>query len=212
MWQDTFLEEFIQTFDLSRSANLAGVSRSTVLKYLKIDADFNAAFEDAKQAIKDGLKAAALSRAKNGFTHKKTVMDGNGTVTQRVEEIKPETALTVRMLEALEPETFKPTQRIEIADNSGEQRELRKSMMTMAVQNCIDAGMDMESAMEYLIRRGVKGEDLSLIEPKDLTLPQALLLEDNTPESEYDISELPAIDIQPEPESRTDSEIGNEVE
>lgn len=173
-WQDAFLEEFRKSFSLAKAALVAGVSRPTVYKYLRQDADFKQRYDDAKADAIDDLQESSFERAKNGTKQIRTFYDKQGNVASESITIQHETALTIKYHEAYLPE-FRPPTRIEHTGANGGPIELEhtmKAQLTLAVQNGINSGMSLPETLKYLTLRGVEPEHLSLVDGKDLHFPE----------------------------------------
>lgn len=62
-----FLSAFAQTGCVSRAADLAGCSRNSHYNWLKTDAEYAVAFEDAEMMVGDLLESEAMRRATEGI-------------------------------------------------------------------------------------------------------------------------------------------------
>ncbi len=65
--QRLFLASFAQTANVLRAAEEAGVYRTTVYKWQEHDADFDFAFNQAKEDARDVLRAEILRRGYTGW-------------------------------------------------------------------------------------------------------------------------------------------------
>jgi len=62
-----FLDAYAETGNISRAAAIAGIGRRTHYDWLKADAEYKLAFEDATEAAGDVLEAEARRRAVEGI-------------------------------------------------------------------------------------------------------------------------------------------------
>jgi hypothetical protein len=59
-WQDLAIESYRENANVAAACRAAGIARVTFYKYLKVDPDFAARIEDAKQDAIDRLKRSAF--------------------------------------------------------------------------------------------------------------------------------------------------------
>jgi hypothetical protein len=186
-WQHTFIKVYRETLSIAKACTMAGVTRPTVQKYLRIDAEFNERFEWAKKDAADDLKESAFERAKNGSVATKTTYDRQGNVTSESSDPRYETALTIKFLEATSPEEFRPPTRLEHTGANGgpiEIVETKRMQLTVSVQNGLNAGMSLSETLTYLTMRGVSPDDLKLVNGSDLEFPDVSNAIDVTSESD----------------------------
>lgn len=175
-WQDRFIEAYRECLSMARAAVIAGVSRPTVYKYLAQDADFAEKFRLAKEDAIDDLQESAFARAKNGSQEVRNYYDKQGNIVGQNLVTKHETNLTIKMLESHRPEIYAPIKKLEHSGPNGgpiqiDQVTEKKRLLTLAVQNGLNAGMSLEETLSYLSMRGVPAEALALVSGDDLIFP-----------------------------------------
>lgn len=179
-WQDIAADTYAKKLSVAAACREAGISRQTWYNYMDRDPMFAAKIAEAKADATDNLKESAYVRAKDGTKQTRTFYDPkSGAVTSVAETTQHETNLTIRMLEALDPETFTPRSRNELSGPGGTpiqvdvtvRNEQYRVQLTQAVQNYIDAGLGgLREALTYLAVRGVPKDHLALIRGEDLVI------------------------------------------
>jgi hypothetical protein len=110
-WQPTFLASFRTTGNISRSAEAAGISRSTVWKHREKDPEFDRQYNEALDDAVDTLEAEAWRRAAEGIERTKVVRtgtddDGNPVFSHFPERHYSDTLL-IFLLKGLRPERYR---------------------------------------------------------------------------------------------------------
>jgi hypothetical protein len=106
-----FLEHFAATLNVTESAKVAGVGRSTIYRLRDRDQAFREAWLEAEAEAIDKLEAAAYRYATEGAEERTYDADGN-LLSRRVRE---DPASAARLLAAHRPDTYEPKRRVELA-------------------------------------------------------------------------------------------------
>lgn len=167
-WQDVFIATYGETLSIARACKEAGVTRPTVYKYLRMDAEFKERFDHAKEDCLDSLQASVLQRARDGVTRVTPILYKGVVVATKVEQHYSD-RLAEFLLTHQRPEVYNPDRNVNL--NINDNRETLKLNLTTALQNALEAGMKLTEAFEYLTLRGVSPDDLKLIDDGDLTIP-----------------------------------------
>lgn len=101
-WKWLFLEALREQPNVSRAAELAGITRRHAYRVRDADPDFAAAWEDALAAAVDGLEAETFRRAKDGVD--KPVFH-KGEIVGHIKEYSD--SLAALLLRAHRPERYR---------------------------------------------------------------------------------------------------------
>lgn len=98
-----FLAAFAETGNITRAAEAAEIDRTSHYVWLKDDAEYAAAFEDAREASVDALEAEARRRAVEGVAEPVGWYQGKpGGVVKRYSD-----TLLIFLLKGAKPEVYK---------------------------------------------------------------------------------------------------------
>jgi len=131
--------------------------------------------ENAYNAAKEKLQASAYERAVNGTESVREFYDNKGNITSVAKTTQHETQLTIRMLEAHIPETYRITQRNELTGLNGapiviDVTEQKRVAVTMMAQELLNNGWELKVALAHMIQLGIPAEDVKLLRGEDLVI------------------------------------------
>jgi len=166
-WKAIFLEEYSRTMNIAKSAQKAGVSRQTIMKYRDKDPEFALEMKMAKETATDSLEEAVLQRARDGVVSVYPIWYKGKRVGERVKKEFSD-GLAEFYLKYNRPEVYNPAQQFNHNVNVGDLTEHRRTLITKAVLNGLAQGWSLEETIQFLTIRGVPDELLSLVDRTQL--------------------------------------------